>query len=58
MKIKSAQILENENEYIIDATYEDGSTDEIIRVLKRLDGANFYIHQFYDYLYLVSGLMR
>lgn len=58
MKIVKAEILENENEYIIDATYEDGSTDEIIRVSKRLDGANFYIHQFYDYLYLVNGLMR
>lgn len=58
MKIVKAEILENKDEYIIDATYEDGSTDEIIRVLKRLDGANFYIHQFYDYLYIVNSLMR
>lgn len=58
MKIVKAEILENKEEYIIDVAYEDGSTDEAIKVLKRLNGANFFIHQFYENLLIVSKYMR
>lgn len=58
MKIQSAKIVQNETDFIIEVTYTDGSSKEVITVSKQLVGAEYYVNEFCNLLCLVEKMFR